>query len=268
MLDETRTQPAALRCLELFSGIGGFHYALKESGTRFEMLAAFDISDVANAIYKHNFPRTTVHQCNIQALTPEFYDRQGADLWTMSPPCQPFTRKGIQRDVDDRRCDALMKICSTLESMHEPPRFIFLENVCGFETSTAHSIFVEVLAKLHYYMQEFILSPMDLGIPNSRPRYYLLAKRQFDSSMIDATPGVILTRFPDCMISVNVQSIRCLGEYVHDECDHETQLMVNGRIAGRYAKAIDMVTRKSRRSSCFTKSYSVFIASSDGESED
>uniref|UniRef100_F1L8J8 tRNA (Cytosine-5-)-methyltransferase n=1 Tax=Ascaris suum TaxID=6253 RepID=F1L8J8_ASCSU len=153
MFDVALTQPAALRCLELFSGIGGFHYALKESGTRFEMLAAFDINDVANAIYKHNFPCTTVHQCNIQALTSEFYDRQCADLWTMSPPCQPFTKKGMQRDVDDRRCDALMRICTALERMHEPPRFIFLENVCGFETSTAHSIFVEVLAKLHYHMQ-------------------------------------------------------------------------------------------------------------------
>ena len=47
-----------LRVLELFSGIGGMHYALKTAcpGDRSEVLAAVDISEVANEVYRHNFP--------------------------------------------------------------------------------------------------------------------------------------------------------------------------------------------------------------------
>ena len=47
-----------LKVLELFSGIGGMHYALKTAcpGDRSEVLAAVDISEVANEVYRHNFP--------------------------------------------------------------------------------------------------------------------------------------------------------------------------------------------------------------------
>ncbi len=38
----------ALRVLELFSGIGGMHFALGRTGLDFEVVAAVDINDVAN----------------------------------------------------------------------------------------------------------------------------------------------------------------------------------------------------------------------------
>ncbi|KHN80752.1 tRNA (cytosine-5-)-methyltransferase [Toxocara canis] len=260
MCDENVQHGVPLRCLELFSGVGGFHYALKESVAHFEVLLAFDINDVVNAVYAHNFPGTTIRQCNIQSLKADFYDNQNADLWTMSPPCQPFTKKGAQRDVADRRCDALKSICSALQRMRRPPRFICVENVCGFETSSAHAMLVEVLTELEYELQEFILSPADLAIPNSRPRYYLLAKRNPGSSLVGMS-GFISRKLPDCATSTN-HLPHYIGEFVCDECDRDTRLRLDERMAARYAKGIDMVTRKSTRSSCFTKSYSLLISSS------
>ena len=49
---------SGLKVLELFSGIGGMHYALKTAcpGDRSEVVAAVDISEVANQVYRHNFP--------------------------------------------------------------------------------------------------------------------------------------------------------------------------------------------------------------------
>lgn len=41
-----------LKVLELFSGIGGMHYALKESGVPGEVIAAIEINTVANEVYK------------------------------------------------------------------------------------------------------------------------------------------------------------------------------------------------------------------------
>ena len=53
-----------LKVLELFSGIGGMHWALKKSQKivpfDFEIVRAVDICESANDVYKHNFPETNV----------------------------------------------------------------------------------------------------------------------------------------------------------------------------------------------------------------
>ena len=49
------------------------------------------------------------------------------------------------------------------------------QNVVGFETSDCCEKLLETLAETGYTHVEFILTPTQFGIPNSRPRYYLLA---------------------------------------------------------------------------------------------
>lgn len=55
-----------LRALEFYSGIGGMHHALRLAAPNSEVVKAFEISDVANAVYKHNF-NTPVHQVGVHA---------------------------------------------------------------------------------------------------------------------------------------------------------------------------------------------------------
>jgi site-specific DNA-cytosine methylase len=44
-----------LRVLELYSGLGGMHYALKSIGELdFEVVRAYDINVLANQVYSHN----------------------------------------------------------------------------------------------------------------------------------------------------------------------------------------------------------------------
>ena len=45
-----------LKVLELFSGVGGMHFALQKASTDYKVVAAMDISEVANKVYRHNFP--------------------------------------------------------------------------------------------------------------------------------------------------------------------------------------------------------------------
>uniref|UniRef100_A0A803TD37 DNA methyltransferase 2 n=1 Tax=Anolis carolinensis TaxID=28377 RepID=A0A803TD37_ANOCA len=47
-----------LRVLELYSGIGGMHYALQASNILAEIVAAVDVNTVANEVYTHNFCTT------------------------------------------------------------------------------------------------------------------------------------------------------------------------------------------------------------------
>lgn len=73
------------------------------------------------------------------------FEKFKADLWTMSPPCQPFTRTGNQQHSDDPRSRSFLFLTGLLAKMECPPRYILLENVKGFDESATRDGFVKVL---------------------------------------------------------------------------------------------------------------------------
>lgn len=94
----------------------------------------------------------------------------------MSPPCQPFTRNGNFKDVDDNRADPLNHLCKLLPKLTSI-EYILLENVVGFDKSKARINFIAALKESGYHYQELILTPTLLGTPNSRNRYYCIARK-------------------------------------------------------------------------------------------
>ncbi|MCO5570493.1 hypothetical protein L7F22_024215 [Adiantum nelumboides] len=114
---------------------------------------------------------------------------------------------GLQKDAEDSRASSFLKLLQMLPLLCKPPTFLFVENVVGFESSVSHDILVEVLKKAEFSIQEFILTPLQLGIPYSRPRYFCLAKRrpslflypQFDGQLLDNLGPVA----PSFSVSVN-----------------------------------------------------------------
>ncbi|XP_023776030.1 tRNA (cytosine(38)-C(5))-methyltransferase isoform X3 [Cyanistes caeruleus] len=114
----------------------------------------------------------------------------------MSPPCQPFTRIGLQGDVSDPRTKSFLYILDILPRLQKLPKYLLLENVKGFESSSARNELLQTLGTCGFKYQEFLLSPTCLGIPNSRLRYFLIARLHQEPFSFQA-PGQILTRFPD-----------------------------------------------------------------------
>ncbi|KAM4606645.1 tRNA (cytosine(38)-C(5))-methyltransferase [Polymixia lowei] len=184
-----------LRVLELYSGIGGMHYALKESGVTAQVVAAVDVNTTANEIYRHNFPDTPLLPKAIEGMTLDDFNRLSFDMILMSPPCQPFTRIGLQGDIADPRTKSFLYILDLLPRLATLPRFILLENVKGFETSSARESLVKTLRDCRYTFQEIMVSPTSLGIPNSRLRYFLIAKAP-PGSFSFQTSSEILEGFP------------------------------------------------------------------------
>ncbi|KNC82444.1 hypothetical protein SARC_05276 [Sphaeroforma arctica JP610] len=166
-----------LRVSEFYSGIGGLHCAFETCGTKGKVLHAFDINTAANEVYKHNFPDTTVHQRNLTSFSIANHNAMPADVWLMSPPCQPYTRQGKQMGSKDMRAQSFIHLVDLLGNLDTPPSYLLMENVFGFEKSDTHEVLVAQLTKLNYTYQEFLLTPDQFGIPNSRLRYFLLAKR-------------------------------------------------------------------------------------------
>ena len=92
----------------------------------------------------------------------------------MSPPCQPYTRQHPATE-NDPRSNALLHLIKSITKLKNPPRYLALENVIGFEESPACKTLLDTLEGMGYNFRQFALSPTQFGVPNERPRYYLLA---------------------------------------------------------------------------------------------
>ncbi|XP_048665007.1 tRNA (cytosine(38)-C(5))-methyltransferase isoform X4 [Marmota marmota marmota] len=184
-----------LRVLELYSGIGGMHHALRESCIPAQVVAAVDVNTVANEVYKYNFPHTQLLAKTIEGITLEEFDKLSFNMILMSPPCQPFTRIGLQGDMIDPRTNSFLYILDILPRLQKLPKYILLENVKGFEVSSTRDMLIKTIENCGFQYQEFLLSPTSLGIPNSRLRYFLIAKLQSEPLPFQA-PGQVLMEFP------------------------------------------------------------------------
>ncbi len=173
-----------VKALELFCGIGGF--AAAALGLNIKVCAALDQSPAALTVYRTNFPDHPAVLVNLEGVKGEDLVSYGADLWWMSPPCQPYGVRGGQRDVADTRARSLIRILDLLARLRENilPEHFALENVSGFAGSKAQERLIAFFSERRYRMRDCILCPTELGIPSRRPRYYFMASRQ-DMNLFD-----------------------------------------------------------------------------------
>jgi tRNA (cytosine38-C5)-methyltransferase len=236
------------RVLEFYSGIGGMHCALKRSEIDAAVIGALEINTTANSVYSFNY-ESPVYNVNLDKVTASFLDKFNADIYLMSPPCQPYTRTGKQEHSKDARSRSFLNIISKLKEMTRLPTYILVENVKGFEISDTNEFLVKNLKELNYKIQQYLLSPLQFGIPNSRLRYYLIASRNGQSSFIDSG-NMILTEFPFCK-TVEKANLKSYLELV-DDADH---IFLEDKILWKYGAIIDIVSETSERCLCFTKGY-------------
>ena len=173
----TANLPAAVRALEFYCGVGGLHYSLQRARPDGDarVVGAFDINPNACDVYEHNFGARPIAN-SLYAVPAARLDKFNSNLWLMSPPCQPFTRQGSQRDKADARAESFLRLLDLLPSLRNKPSHLLVENVVGFETSETRETMLETLCLNGFEFREFILSPRMFGVPYSRPRYFCVAK--------------------------------------------------------------------------------------------
>jgi len=158
-----------MRVFELFAGIGGCAVAL---GPHHTIVAAVDQDQAASLAYRHLHGHDVIRH-NLHHARPAWFERVQADLWWMSPPCQPYTIRGHQRDLDDPRAQAFQRVVAAIEALR--PRAIGLENVPWFQGSRSEALILSALERSGYTVHTQILCPTELGVPAQRRRYYLVA---------------------------------------------------------------------------------------------
>lgn len=236
------------KILELFSGIGGMHSAFLYSKLPGQICAAMDINTVANTVYQFNHPEVKLLNNNIEKLSPKFIQSLDVNTILMSPPCQPFTRVGNQKDIDDVRTDALTHI-STILPECKGIEFILMENVKGFEKSKARDMYLDSLRRSGFMYREFILSPSQFGIPNTRHRYYCLA-RKTDFSF---PSGQIYEQFPSEVVAPQVNFI--VKDIIEPETEIGNDLILDDKVLSKRISLFDIASPDSTKTICFTKAY-------------
>lgn len=109
---------------DLFAGIGGFHAALSALGG--DCVFVSEIDDDAVRVYERNWDAPP-NAGNIVPLTEGQMAVTEHDVLTAGFPCQPFSKSGFQRGMDETRGTLFWNICRVLEEIQPP--VILLENV-------------------------------------------------------------------------------------------------------------------------------------------
>jgi len=139
-------------------------------------------------------------------------------------------------------------------------KYLLLENVCGFEKSKAREMVISSLQSAGFEIQEFLICPRQIGIPNSRLRYYLLAKRgekvqwSFDKS------ESLIQNFDSLSFSLEDMNIcKDSQERVADHLDTDKEVieevMVPEKVLAKFSKVLDIVRKDNLVSCCFTAGY-------------
>ncbi|PWA00862.1 hypothetical protein BB558_003068 [Smittium angustum] len=264
------------KAIEFFSGIGGLHYGLQNASPLSSIVQSFDMNELANSVYHHNFKKKPNNRA-IDHLKINEIEKYNAQVWLMSPPCQPFTRGGKYLDDLDPRTRPLIHLIDMLQKLEYKPTYIFLENVLNFEKSKTREILVKTLNELGYTIQEYLLSPVQLGVPNDRLRYYLLAKKSISNSESHKrktsylelnADEYLIKQFPESSknfsnnLLLNLfgftpqnNQLYKLEKFIDTKLDYEKFKVPMAYIKKRKNYDFDIVNTNSKHSSTFTKAY-------------
>ena len=222
-----------LRFIEFFAGIGGFAACCHSH----EIAAAIDIDQAARKVYQQNFSHPYFNM-SIESIPLDWLVSFNANAWWLSPPCQPFSRRGVQRDRSDPRCQGLEHLFQLLPQLR--PEWLLLENVIGFGESEMFAFGQQQLREAGYQWASIAICPSQWGWPNRRPRFYLLATTGELPNW--QMPPQFHLLWPDLL------------------ADHaETELCVAAEFIDKYRDSLDRLTlaRANDPSACFGSSYGV-----------
>lgn len=174
------TSSPAFKFVDIFAGIGGFHAALSAAGG--ECVRAVEIDKKAAAVYEANWHTPALGDITKQA-NDEVVTVPKHDLLAAGYPCQPFSKSGFQRGMDEARGTLFWNIARIAEVKR--PNVLLLENVrnvAGPRHAHEWAVMIKTLRQLGYrvsdlpaVMSPHLLPPAMGGRPQVRERVFITA---------------------------------------------------------------------------------------------
>lgn len=184
-----RLAPMGFTYADLFAGIGGFHAALSALGGECRFVA--EIDDAARSVYAANWGadlptdsprRRRPLDSDIVPLTDSVMDVPQVDVLAAGFPCQPFSKSGFQRGINETRGTLFFNILRVLQERR--PQVVLLENVrnlAGPRHEDTWQMIVRQLRDAGYKVagrptvfSPHLLPPDRGGTPQVRDRVFIL----------------------------------------------------------------------------------------------
>ena len=166
-------------------------------------------------------------------------------------------------DDKDARSSGLLFLIDLLKRIQRKPKYFFLENVLNFERSECRSKLVAVLREFGYRVKEYLVSPLEIGIPNNRLRYYLSAVRlqeqHIERDLNSQDPLIGDSQDPSIIRSIpnhapTAESPHSLQHYL-DQNPNDLFIVPREYLSRCKNFKFDIVTPLDCYSSTFTKAY-------------
>lgn len=176
-----------IKFIDLFAGIGGFHQAFHNEGGKCVFVSEWD--EAARKTYKANYEKISpeIFQDEEHLFTGDITkvkaeDIPDFDILTGGFPCQPFSQAGLKKGFNETRGTLFFDIARIIKA--KQPKAFFIENVRGLlnhnhgETfATIKRIITEDLGYSFFYK---VVRASDFGVPQHRPRLYMVGFRNKD----------------------------------------------------------------------------------------
>ncbi len=170
--------------LDLFCGCGGMSWGLSKKG--FNIVAGFDIWDVALKTYQHNHKNAKAVNLDISDAEPiDVLNKIGVDPNSIDviiggPPCQGFSKNipaswRFSEDPKNQLYKAYLRFVKALN-----PKVVIIENVAEIYNAFGGVVREEIINTLQswgYNVNVKIINMSLYGIPQKRRRCFFFASR-------------------------------------------------------------------------------------------
>ena len=175
-----------LRYIDLFCGIGGFRYAIKDAleklGLTGKCVFSSDIDNFAQDSYEANFGERPSGDITAISATdiPDF------DILLGGFPCQAFSICGLMKGFEDTTKGTLFFDIARILKEKKPQAFVLenVKNLIGHNKGATLATILDILRnELGYCVDYHLLNALDFGLPQKRERVVIVgAKKPFKMS--------------------------------------------------------------------------------------
>jgi DNA (cytosine-5)-methyltransferase 1 len=199
------------KTIDLCAGIGGIRRGYELAGC-FENVLSAEIDKNACLTYKHLYGDDPTNDITTEEFKVKV-DNTEYDVLLAGFPCQAFSRAGKQEGFLDKTRGTLFFDIAEMIKRSKPKAFM-LENVDNLITHEKGKTFQTIinvlvneldykvigvtkneLGKLEYIPKEFVRNSKNFGVPQNRPRVYIMGfSREYFGNAVDNLPN----QLPKC----------------------------------------------------------------------
>ena len=168
-----------IKFIDLFCGIGSFHYSFKKLG--WDCVMSCDIDNAVKETYKNNYGISPLG--DITEIEPK--NITNYDILCAGFPCQPFSQCGQHKGFDDKRGTLFFNIMKFVD--YHKPKVIILENVMGLLNHDGGKTFEKIKGDIetsNYSITYKVIKCSDYGLPQMRKRLIIVGVRN-DTELIN-----------------------------------------------------------------------------------